>query len=138
MVEIGLERLARLQHQRHGAVLEALAPPDRQRAAPGTELHVGELQGGNLADARAGVADEAGEGERQAVVARDACLGRPAHGVPRRACQRLRGARHRVDPRHPAEGVVAAPTRRIVKSARLTSARFTVAGARRAATRVSR
>src|SRR4051794_9871708 len=75
VVEVVLERLAGVDDQRYLAMLEALAAPDDQCATAGRENHIGELEGGDLANAWAGIAHQADERGRQPIVACEALLG---------------------------------------------------------------
>lgn len=64
------------------------------------------MQGGNLADARAGEAQQADQGQRESVIADRQAGCCPPHGDPVGRGQCSRRSRHDIDAIHPTKGVV--------------------------------
>jgi hypothetical protein len=82
VVEIGIERFAHFLDQRDLAMLESFAPSNDEQAAPGWDLHVGDLEGCDLGDPWTRIAEQGGQRQGQSVITTSRCFCRPADRIP--------------------------------------------------------
>ena len=82
MCEIGSEWFARFLDQRDLAMLEPFATSNNEQATPGSYLHVGDLEGGNLGDPWTRLAEQRCQCQCQSVIATSRCFCRPSDCIP--------------------------------------------------------